>query len=117
MMHSNHIWIGTLKEIAVFEEDTLDVSEPAIFDNGFSITPNPAEDKIKLSLRSFVTNDLKISISNYMSSTVKEFNLNAGDLQAAYEAELDVSDLPSGIYFATIRSGGQVQTEKFVVVR
>ena len=79
--------------------------------------PNPAEDLVKFSFHAIIENDVKISLSNFMGNTVKEFNLNADELQKTNEVELDVSDLPSGLYFATIRSGGQVQTEKFVVVR
>gem|GEM_PF-5759277 len=83
--------------------------------NNIVIFPNPAEDKVKFSFHSTMNSDIKISLTNCMGAVVREIILDAGNLQS--EAELDVSDLPSGLYFATVRSGGQLQTEKFVVLR
>jgi len=81
------------------------------------LMPNPAEDYVKLSFHAIIYNDVNISISNFMGNTVKNIILNADELQKTNEAELDVSDLASGIYFATVRAGGQVQTEKFIILR
>ncbi|MFH1050080.1 MAG: two-component regulator propeller domain-containing protein [bacterium] len=112
-------WIGTDNGLAVFREGgVVGVEEPAKSNRGwFSFYSNPAEDIIKFRFHSIIENDVKISLSNYMGNTVKEYNLNSEQLQKTNETELDVSDLPSGIYFATIRAGGQVVTEKFLILR
>ncbi|MFH1050324.1 MAG: two-component regulator propeller domain-containing protein [bacterium] len=112
-----NIWIGGNSEIAVYEEDPIHVEESETNDKGIKIIPNPVEDLVKLSFHTIIENDVKISLSNYMGNTVKEFNLNSDELHKTNEAELDVSELPSGLYFATIRAGGQVQTEKFLILR
>ncbi|MFH1051349.1 MAG: T9SS type A sorting domain-containing protein [bacterium] len=95
------------------ELSQIELLEPLRVD----LTPNPAEDLVKLSFHTIIENDVRISFSNYMGNTVKEFNLNVDVLQKTNEAELDVLDLPSGLYFATIRAGGQIQTEKILILR
>jgi len=110
-------WIGTDNGLAVFREGgVVGVEEPKET-KGISIKcyPNPAEDKVKFSFHSTMNSEVKLSLTNCMGAVVREIILDAGTLQS--EAELDVSDLPCGLYFATVRSGGQVQTEKFVVLR
>jgi hypothetical protein len=78
------------------------------------ILPNPAEESVKFRFKTITASDILISISNYMGNIVKEYKAK---LSNEREIELDVSDLASGIYFATVKAGGRIETKKFAVVR
>lgn len=80
-----------------------------------SIYPNPATDQLKVE---FTTeNDMvpEIRIIDLTGKMVrhfdKEFTLNS----EVFKADLDISDLKSGIYFVKVIQGERVWSEKLVV--
>ena len=81
------------------------------------IMPNPVEDILKFCFHPLIFNEVNISISNFLGCYVREFIINNNEFQNNNEVEINVSDFASGLYFATIRTGGQFQTVKFVILR
>jgi len=77
-------------------------SAPLLSQQNFTIYPNPANDVL------FINTDLSIEtlsvldVSGRLITTQNEVN------------QLDISDLPTGVYFAKITSNGQSITKKFV---
>jgi hypothetical protein len=73
----------------------------------FSISPNPANDILNISNTEFATNYV---ISNYVGEIVSEGDLNSGT------NTLNISNLPSGIYFIQLsNNSGMIKAEKIIV--
>lgn len=83
-------------------------SEPAL--NGVNIYPNPATDKINLTLKSSVTAGFSISILNLAGAEVIAKAFQAGKESLV----IDISDLSPGLYFLRIASGQALQTLRFI---
>ncbi|MFH1049596.1 MAG: T9SS type A sorting domain-containing protein [bacterium] len=84
-------------------------------DNDFSINtfPNPFINSITLSYNLAVPSNVKINIFNNLGNiitTVDEGSINTGRHQATFE----VSNLPAGIYYYTIRIGERIENGKFI---
>jgi len=82
----------------------------------YSPYPNPFNPSttIKYSIPSASIVSLKIYdvIGNEVASLVNE-KKDAGE----YEVNFNAKDLPSGIYFSTLRSNGNVQTQKLILIK
>jgi hypothetical protein len=103
---------GSLEIYGVCQPEMSRVTlfEPLYFD----IIPNPVEESLNFRFRYLLESDISISIVNCMGNIVKKYQTK---LSNEREIELDVSDLASGIYFTTVKAGGQTQTEKFVILK
>jgi|GEM_PF-3413297 len=80
-----------------------------------SIYPNPAADQLKVEFTTENALVPEIRIFDLTGKMVrrfdKEFILNS----EVFKADLDISDLKSGIYFVKVIQGEQVWSEKLVV--
>lgn len=80
-----------------------------------SIYPNPANDQLKVEFTTENAMVPEIKIFDLTGKMVrhfdKEFILNS----AVFKADLDISDLKSGIYFVKVIQGERVWSEKLVV--
>ncbi|MFH1050302.1 MAG: T9SS type A sorting domain-containing protein [bacterium] len=107
------------KAIAFIEIDTLtsmfEDYEKVNAEFNIQIAPNPAEDFIKIYCSSNNSAILKIRIFDILGNSVLESNDNI--LAGEYSKDIDISGLPPGVYFATIRTNGLLQTKHFVIVR
>ncbi len=97
-----------------------DLIDTIIYQNGINIKifPNPVSIliKIEIYLNSVNSKQFTIQLQNCLGISVKE--INCSDVKQGLKTlEFDVSSLPSGIYFLTLKSGGQAVTKQFVVVR
>jgi len=72
---------------------------------GFSIAPNPANDKIKITAE---TNFNSIEIVNFLGQTIFSKNNETN------HAVIDVANLTNGVYFIRIVSEHGISTQKFV---
>lgn len=91
------------KDIALAE---ISETTPPLRSDHVSIFPNPAINQIKISNNSSVA--LKVSIYNIL-----------GDVMIAREltdlsVDIDISNLPSGIYIVAFANGDQVITQRLV---
>ena len=77
-----------------------------------NIHPNPATSQITISLvEEFISEPQIDIIDNLGFIHEPEYQINNREIT------INTSSLSSGVYFLRIRSGGQVETKKFVVVR
>jgi len=76
------------------------------------IYPNPASDELQISCWLDASN-LKMQIMNTSGSVIK--SIDAGHQpKGMYLTQLNISDLPNGIYFLEMQSGGEKVMKKFV---
>lgn len=75
-----------------------------------NVFPNPATDKVTITLSQDLLNTIKVSLIDIQGKTInipkKEFNNTF---------ELNLESLNSGLYFIQLRSGNNIITEKLVV--
>lgn len=85
-------------------------------DAGINVYPNPAKDEVAVSINN--TKSTEISISMY-DVTGKLFNklLNEKANQGTSTYKLDISSVPAGIYFVSIKTNETVKTVKLVVTK
>jgi hypothetical protein len=103
----------TLVPLPIFEKgwnfvgDVLDCTVPTTeslaFDEQVSLSPNPAKDIIKIT---GLLHEIEVVILDALGKVLRE--------RAPFEAELDVSLLPSGVYFIQIFSEGRQTTKRLI---
>ena len=115
---NNNLWINTKEAFVLYNEhgvkgieyETLSVNEDNI--NSIEIHPNPATSQITLTLSDEYISEPQIDIIDNLGFTHDpEYHTNSKEIT------INTSSLSPGVYFLRIRSGGQVETKKFVVVR
>ncbi|RLD46379.1 MAG: hypothetical protein DRI94_14855 [Bacteroidetes bacterium] len=81
-----------------------------------SIIPNPVYRKLRINFNYTNINLAEINISNILGVVLKSEKINNNIVHNDY-LEFDVSDLPSGIYFATMKTKDEVITKQFVILK
>ena len=75
----------------------------------FSVNPNPASDDITISIKNNMNNEIKLELYDNLGNKVFDvFNkrLNAGD----HIHQMNVSNLPSGVYYLRMSNGKGIKT-------
>jgi hypothetical protein len=103
--------------LQVFYEGPASVEEPnSVVGASLEIYPNPCRDiahlRVKMNKKQAVSFELYSMIGQKVKNVSREVK-PAG----SHELELDVSDLPAGIYFVRLTSGKDISTRKIVVSR
>jgi hypothetical protein len=81
------------------------------------VYPNPAKDMINLSIKNEIPSSLKIEIYDSMGNKLKKVIDSPYFPAESYKNIIDVSDLPSGIYYFTLRTGSDTITKQSVKIR
>ncbi|MCF8235047.1 MAG: T9SS type A sorting domain-containing protein [Bacteroidales bacterium] len=76
--------------------------------------PNPASDRTMIQVNTKTRSDLSMTITNLVGKKVAEINKGAVDAGVHY-FNIDVNDLPEGMYLYTVHSGQSKTTMKMVV--
>ena len=79
----------------------------SISTNGFSVFPNPAQNKVTIRLTSNESSD--IIMYDVLGNEVKQF------ATIESQSEVNVSDLVSGVYFVKVTQKGKTFTQKIVI--
>jgi predicted dienelactone hydrolase len=85
---------------------TANIQEENNFNLDLNIFPNPTSDVLTISSINIINE--KGSITDQLGRKILEFNFNNG------HAELNLSDLPQGIYFVEIQQDGIKLNKKFI---
>jgi len=80
--------------------------------NKLSIFPNPATNTVELSAW-LQDHDLKIQLVNSIGAVVKTV-FEGTQPKGAYATSINIADLPQGIYFIEMKSGGETLVKKVV---
>ncbi len=87
--------------IGIFEKDA--------FESSFAIFPNPVSNFLQIKSEQLIEQNALIEIINYLGQTV---------IKTKFKNELDISELPNGIYILQLKnSQGQVAVKRVVVSR
>jgi hypothetical protein len=82
---------------------TVGTNDLVLSSENFKIFPNPATTKLNIDIPS--SDVSKISINNYLGQTV---------YKGINQTQIDIANLPSGLYFITIELGQNTITQKFI---
>ena len=94
-------------DVATRNKEYVNINSNKVF-----LHPNPATSQITLSLGDNFISEPEIDIIDYLGNAIKmDYEINGSEIT------INTSSLSPGVYFLRIRSGGQVETRKFVVVR
>jgi hypothetical protein len=94
----------------------LSVVVGSVASAGFTFSPNPASDQSVVSVRSDVTQHIRLTVmdvSGRVVALIHDGEANAGLTNYSF----DCSRLPSGSYYVELRTGEAVETKRLVVKR
>jgi hypothetical protein len=80
------------------------------------INPNPVTDDLNLDFEIAFDDNVEFAIYNYFGEKVVEV-VNSPLKAGHYSFYINASELPSGVYFARLRSGSYSTMESFVIMK
>ncbi len=80
--------------------------------NDFSVFPNPCNELLNVAMNNALGEPINVSFSNILGQIVKNENLGN---EISILANINVSDLPKGIYFVNIKSGQKFSMKKIII--
>lgn len=89
------------------------IDDPEIFDETFSVAPNPATDFVNIKLAFEKPETLNIQLFDYTGKLV--LNYDEGTQQGQYTKTIDVSYLQAGIYILKLITPTKVLSHKLVI--
>jgi concanavalin A-like lectin/glucanase superfamily protein/type IX secretion system substrate protein/peptide-N-glycosidase F-like protein len=78
----------------------------------YSIYPNPASDILSINITGSGNNTVTATISNTVSTRIMEKTWYSNNKETS--TDIDISNLPAGIYLLTIKYGNHIRTEKVI---
>jgi PKD repeat protein len=104
-----------LDDIMIYDPATVNVNDIER-NTGFTVFPNPSDDKVNVSFSLPTSSEIKLSLMNVLG---KEINLitdkNVQPGQHNLIIDKTKLNLPAGIYFVTLSVGGVVTTKKLIL--
>ena len=89
----------------------------AIGETRFSVTPNPATHYADISFVPSVSGDIQITVFAINGIKTSDIYKGFGEGGKTYRQRLNVSNLPSGVYFIRLRNGDKNEIRKLVITR
>ena len=80
---------------------------------GFSFYPNPAKNKITVLLETIESRSASLQLINAEGKMVRNVLINNGNSNS--NVSLDVSNLPKGVYYISLKDGPGIQTTKVLI--
>ena len=79
------------------------------------VFPNPADEQLTVRLQSENNMDPVVHLIDLTGKVVRKFERQFSFEQESYVAELDISDVKSGVYFIKVIQGEDVQSRKLMI--
>lgn len=102
--------------INVIPDTPTAIGEPLSSDLNIQMFPNPASTSVNFSADLAAEGGLEIGLYDVQGKQVRHIaqdGLNAG----THSLRLETADLPSGIYMARVKAGGQVAVKKLLITK
>lgn len=97
-----------------------DVNNEAIIysnNNNFYINPNPLNINGTLTYNIPNPSEVSISITSPLGNIERYLLKDSYMFPGVYSQDLNINDLPSGVYFCTLKTSNFIKTKKFIVIR
>jgi photosystem II stability/assembly factor-like uncharacterized protein len=117
---NNHdVYAGTLRNGVYKCTNYVGVEniEKVIKDKKLSISPNPTNSKSIISYSLDKPSSVSLSLQSILGEIVIQLEKDVYKEAGSYSVELNTSELPSGVYFCTLKAGSIISTEKIMVVK
>ncbi len=102
---------GCTDTSAVYNFNSIGITENVV-SNTTIIYPNPANNKVTIAFNSSPGSSLLIEIKNELGQLVKKAELT--QLNTDKKVSIDISQLPTGIYFVCIQNNNAIINKRFV---
>jgi hypothetical protein len=101
----------------IFLSGTVGINEAADFITSSTVFPNPASAQITVDFT--LTENKKVNVQLFKSlGQVVEIGQSAEGIQGVNKMQLDIANLPEGIYFAQILlEGNTAATKRFIIIK
>ncbi len=108
-------WAVDNLQIQVPPPPPILATEPISAAGAFSVYPNPARSSVRIAAQlDHMGQEAGLTISNVSGQSIRQVSLTVKG--AAVDEQIDISQLPTGLYFMHLKSGDTVQTKKVMVV-
>jgi hypothetical protein len=104
-----------MARLAGWEGISTDYTENNVIKSNIEIFPVPAQDKLIINIDNFKTENINITISDNLGISILEksyININGSNV-----IEINTSELATGLYYCTIKSGDYTQTRKVLIIK
>lgn len=98
---------------SVYITNTTSINSNLNNDLNFEIFPNPATDFVSIKFNNSDVKNLNIKILNSLGAEIEKIERNT----SSNNIELNISDLPTGIYWLAVRNNNFEQKKKIVIIR
>lgn len=93
--------------------DTITSLDPVLANGNLMVYPNPAKDKVNVTLTSGYTGSVEFSLHTLLGREVR--SLEAQKTNATFTRTLNLNGLPAGVYLAKVRFGDTERTFKVML--
>jgi len=99
-----YFWFLGMQEILDTTVGTIELDEGI----SFSVSPNPAQDYLKIDFEYAINEDVQVDLFSINGGLVRSFDVNQSQL-------LNVADMNKGMYILTIQSAKGIWSQKVVI--
>lgn len=109
--HARGFWSTNQHLVSV--EETANKNKDVSFTSNIEIYPNPANDVANVSFEINATTNVSVDIVSLQGKIVSSKTLGA-KTQGKHRTNLNIENLPNGIYLIQVKAGNTVKTGKFI---
>src|SRR3989339_1167817 len=110
------LWVTSFGYGMIYQEIPLAVEEESIYsNNNISISPNPASDLVKISLKNIEETRLQIKIYDVLGNEIKA--VDCGYYDKEKPITIDTKQFHAGIYYVRAITNKGIFTTNFVIMR
>mgnify|MGYP000150038434 CR=1 FL=1 len=102
--------------LEICAELPLSVNGNELF-GGITLYPNPSTGIFNLEINSFESSNVSINIFDLKGKLINEFMSNEKYNKGYHKVKFNADDLPSGLYFYSIKTNNWVKTKKMMLVK
>lgn len=89
------------------------ISSNKSFDGQFDLYPNPASEKLSISVQTASDKDVTLELVNIQGEKV--YSEYLGNIDGSFDKTIDVSNLTNGVYIIKLQDGQNIATDKFTL--
>ncbi len=91
----------------------LGVNKAKLEGVAISAYPNPANDRVTFKANFTKAMNAQFTLTNMLGQEVR--SVNKANMFGTQTIDMDIADLPSGVYFYSVKADGKIATEKLII--